>query len=114
MKRVTRVLIAVLILTSAWVVPSFAASKSARIQVSCSISPAIEMSSAAPVQVTREARSSFSFLTGVKPSVRQELALAGQASMAVVKSNMGNQYFMAESLRAGSAGAMKVITAAAL
>jgi hypothetical protein len=99
MKTIALKISAVLALASFMVVPAYAESKTARISVSCTIAPAMEISSAARYTAPTHAK------------VRPEFSLSGKgASMAVVKSNMGTQYFMSESVRPGA----KVITATAL
>ena len=94
--------------------PCFAASKSATIQVSCTILPSIEMSSSPASQalVTTAFPGTTEPLVASMP--RPELGITGQNNQIYVNTNLGKNYRVAETMLKNSGNSVKLYSVTAL
>ena len=90
--------------------PCWAGSKTATIQVSCTILPSIQMSSSPSSQSFSSVSSSGYLEEPALPAPRPELALSHDNELIHVNTNLGNNYSVAETLLANG-GKLYSVTA---
>ena len=103
----------ILVPVLAWLLntPVYAASKSATIRVSCTILPALQLSSSPAAQGL--AGSSFPNQPAAG-APRSELAIAAQDSHVYVNTNLGNQYRVNETVIKNNQTSLKLYSVTAL
>lgn len=106
---ITKTMVLVLIATLFATAPAWAESKSATVQVSCTILPIIEITrSMTPFQ------SPVATHPGPIPTPRNELVIVSQEGLVSVKTNLGKNYSMSETLEKTGKGLLKLYSVTAL
>ena len=113
--NVEKCLVAVLLVFATCLSPVWAASRSsASILVSCTILPALEISTA-PVQESAAPSNDWLQAPLPAPTARNELAIASQNRRVVVNTNLGNQYnFTQQTIKNPAGGIARLYSVTAL